>query len=96
VSERSKFNIGDVTSEVSEILDQAKNHWDGLYSGLQTVVDSAKSSVEKTVTDSKEKVSPVIETASSLTQTAKNIGSTALSKLLRKSSDIGDRPSSQE
>ncbi len=96
MSERSKFNIGDVTTEVSEILDQAKNHWDGLYSGLQTVVDSAKSSVEKTVTDSKEKVTPVIETASNLTQTAKNLGTTALSKFLRQSSEIGDRPRSPE
>lgn len=94
MSERNKFNIGDVTAEVSDILDQARTHWDTVYTGLQNVVDSAKNSVEKTVTDSKEKVTPVIDTATVLTGTAKNLGSTVLSKLLRKSSDIGDRPNS--
>lgn len=96
MNEKNRFSIGDVTAELSEILDQAKNNWANIYSGLQNIVDTTKSTAERTVEDSKERVAPAIDTVNSLAVTAKKIGSTALSRILRKSSDIGDRPSSQE
>ncbi len=86
MSERNKLpDFGDVSREIKDILNNAQPYAETVINGLQHAAAINKQRIERSV-----------NYASSIATVAKDLGSTAITNLLRRSTELGDRPDGDE